>query len=98
MTVKRQSPRTPLSQEVLLRRAGGFPFRVRIYDLSPQGCKVEFVERPQLAERIWIKIDGLEALQCFVCWIHGVTTGLEFERPIHPAVFEDLLGRMNAPE
>lgn len=81
-----------------MRRVGGFPYRVRIYDLSPQGCKVEFVERPELNERVWIKIAGLEAVQGFVCWLKGSTAGVEFDRPIHPAVFEDLLSRLHQSE
>jgi hypothetical protein len=56
---------------------------------------MEFVDRPAFRERVWVKFDGLEAVPAFVCWIEGAEAGLEFERPIHPAVFELLLKRIS---
>ena len=77
-----------------MRRAGKLNFRVRVYDVSPQGCKAEFVERPELDEQLWIKFDGLEALEAQVCWIVGAKVGLKFVRPIHEAVFGALSTRI----
>jgi len=67
---------------------------VKIVDISPQGCKAEFVERPNLDELVWVKFDGLQSLEAVVCWTRGFEVGLEFERPIHPAVFEMLVERL----
>jgi hypothetical protein len=66
---------------------------VTIYDLSPEGCRVEFVDRPTLSERLWVKLEGVEALEGTVCWIEGHCVGLQFRRPLHPAVFGTLLKR-----
>ena len=71
----------PLSAEVALRRAGKLNFRTSVFDLSPHGCRIQFVERPSLEERVWVKFDGLKA-------------GLAFAIPIHAAVFEQLLARL----
>lgn len=90
----RKSVRIGLSAEVALRRSGHGSFRVKIVDISPQGCKAEFVERPKLDELVWIKFDGLQSLEAMVCWTRGFEVGLEFERPIHPAVFEMLVERL----
>ena len=90
----RKSARAPLAGEVTLRRPGHANYRVRAFDASPYGCKLEFVERPVLDELVWVKFDGLEALEASVCWIEGHAIGLEFERPIHPAVFESLRSRL----
>ena len=92
--VPRRSERLDLLAEVTLRRPGKQNFRVPAFDVSPEGCKVEFVDRPEVAEQLWIKFDGLEALQAKVCWMEGARVGLEFDRPIHPAVFELLLARL----
>ena len=54
----------------------------------------EFVERPNLDELVWVKIDGLQPLEAMVCWIRLFEVGLEFERPIHPAVFEMLVKQL----
>ena len=91
----RRTPRTKLNAEVVVRRPGGHNFRVRVYDLSPHGCKVEFVERPNLDERIWIKIDGLDALEGLVCWSEGFVAGVDFARPMHAAVFDLVVKRLS---
>ena len=62
--------------------------------MSPDGCKAEFVERPKLDEHVWVRFDGLEALEAMVCWVRGFEVGLEFENPIHPAVFEMLVSKL----
>jgi hypothetical protein len=69
-------------------------FRVHIYDLSPDGCKAEFVERPELNEQLWIKFDGMEALEAKVRWIVGARAGLRFSRPLYAAVFDLLVAKM----
>jgi hypothetical protein len=90
---KRVRPDRPsLSAEVNVRRSGVHAFRVRVFDLSPEGCKMEFVERPSLGERVWVKFDGLESIEATVRWIDGHYGGVQFERPIYDAVFRRLLG------
>ena len=91
---ERRSERTALIAEVALRRAGKLNFRVRVFDVSRLGCRLEFVERPALEERVWVKFDGLEALEAQVCWVDGFNAGLAFNAPIHPAVFDQLLARL----
>ena len=77
-----------------LRRAGVHSFRVRVFDLSPTGCKVEFVERPIVNEHVWIKLGPIEPLGATVRWVEGMTGGLEFDRAIHCAVFDNLLKQL----
>ncbi|MEO8176472.1 MAG: PilZ domain-containing protein [Sphingomicrobium sp.] len=94
----RKSSRTALAAEVSLRRSGQHNYRANVYDVSEHGCKVEFVERPTLDEVVWVKFEGLEALEAIVCWVDDFAAGLEFQRPVHPAVFEVLLQRLaNTP-
>ena len=77
-----------------MRRAGKLAFRVHIYDLSPDGCKAEFVERPELNEQVWIRFEGMEAIEAKVRWIVGVKAGLRFSRPLYGAVFDLLVAKM----
>jgi len=91
---ERRSVRVPLEAEITLRRPGQQTYRVRVHDASPHGCKVEFVERPRLDERVWVKFDGLEALESLVCWVDGFVAGVEFVRPIYPAVFNLLVQKI----
>jgi hypothetical protein len=90
----RRVDRTALAAEVSLRRLGKLNYRVTVFDVSPEGCKVELVDRPRLEEHVLIKFDGLESLEAEVCWIEGPTAGLRFEKPMHPAVFDLLVARL----
>jgi hypothetical protein len=65
---------------------------VRVYDASPSGCRIEFVERPAVGERVWVKFDSLVAVEGYVRWIEGHVGGVEFERPLYDAVFQKLFG------
>ena len=86
----RNKQRRPVTAEVWVRRAGVHRFRVRIFDASAEGCKIEFVERPASGERLWVRFDGLEALAATVRWVYGHTGGVQFERPLHEAVFRNV--------
>ena len=90
----RKSERVALTAQVKLRRAGKMHYAVNVYDVSPEGCRVEFIERPQLAETVWVKFDGLDAIPSSVCWVRGFDVGVEFDRPIHSAVYDSLVRRL----
>ena len=44
----------PLKAEVQLRRSGQSNYLVNVHDISPEGCRLEFVERPRLDETVWL--------------------------------------------
>ena len=91
----RKSARIGLLADITLRRAGQNSYHVKILDASPHGCKAEFVERPLLDELVWVRFEGMEALEAIVCWNRGFEVGLEFRHPIHSAVFDMLVSRLN---
>lgn len=88
---ERRSKRVALNASVSLRRSGQLSYRVRIFNASLHGCRVEFVERPKVDEQLWVKFDGLRQLEAEVCWVEGFTVGVNFVQPIHPAVFGRLV-------
>ena len=90
----REHIRVPLKAEFLLRRAGRKNYWAVTADLSPSGCSVEFIERPAVGERHWVKFDGMDALEADIRWVDGFSAGLQFLRPIYPAVFELLLAKL----
>ncbi len=92
--VPRQAERASVSAEVKLRRIGQPNYSVRMFDLSPEGCRIEVIERPRVGEHLMIKFEGLEIIRAEVCWIEGFIVGLKFERPLHPAVFDLLVARL----
>jgi hypothetical protein len=88
---ERRSDRVPLNAFVSLRRSGQLNYRVRVFDASLHGCRVEFVERPKVDEQLWVRFEGLQPLEAEVCWVEGSTAGLNFLQPIHPAVFASVV-------
>ena len=88
---QRRSERVALEAAIMLRRPGQIGYRVRIFDLSCHGCRVEFVERPNVDEQLWVRLGALQPLEAEVCWVDGFTAGVNFASPIHPAVFDSLL-------
>jgi len=93
---QRKSARVPLQADVQLRRSGQHHYVVNVFDISLEGCKLEFVERPRLDETVWVKFEGYDAIQSTVCWVEGHTVGVEFERPIYPSIFEMMIERLTS--
>ena len=94
----RQSERVSVTATVALRKPGKPNFRARLFDVSPEGCKVEFIDRPNVGDCVWIKLGSFENLEAEVCWVEGSNMGLNFVKRFHPAVFELLMERLNPPD
>lgn len=80
-----------------MQRHGQVKYAVSVSDMSPSGCKVEFVDRPEIDERVHMRFQGLEAIEGIVRWIADHHAGVYFEKQIHPAVFEQLIERSARP-
>lgn len=89
----RRSERIPLSAEIELRRSFNGKYQVTVRDCSPQGCCINLVDRVALDETLWIKLPGLESIEAYVCWTQDFIAGVEFIKPLHPAVFDMLMAR-----
>jgi hypothetical protein len=92
--VERSDQRISTQATVAFRRIGMSKFTVDVHDISPRGCRLDTVERPAVDEQVLVKFDSLEPIECHVRWIEGHETGVEFDRPIHPAVFDMLAARL----
>ena len=84
----RKAERVPLQADIDFRRAGEHRWRVNVLDMSPQGCRLGLPVRVKVDDIIWVTLPGLEAIQGKVCWVKEWVAGVEFTRPLHPAVFE----------
>jgi len=91
----RVTERVSIDAEVMLRRLGQNNYRVRVFDLSPEGCRVELIERPREGEHMLIRFEGVEALDAEVCWVSDFIAGLRFEKAFHPAVFDLMIARLS---
>ena len=91
----RRSERIAVTATVTLRKPGKHNFQANVVDVSPEGCKVEFIDRPDVGDCVWIKFGSFENLEAEVCWVAGSVMGLNFAKPFHPAVFELLMERLS---
>jgi hypothetical protein len=90
----RRGTRVRVAADVSLRRTGKIAYKVTVFDVSPYGCKVEFVDRPRIDEHVWIRFPGLEPVAGEVCWVVPPYAGMSFLNVIHPAVFDLMLARL----
>jgi hypothetical protein len=90
----RRHVRISVDGEIMASRKYRPVATVKVYDLTPEGCRAEFRDVPAMREQMWIKFDGIEALGAQVCWIEGAKVGLKFYRTLHPAVFDLLIARL----
>jgi hypothetical protein len=82
--------------DVSVRRVGSFNFSLRLRDVSAGGCGIELVEPYDAEDHLIARFKGLDPLGARVCWTSGPVAGIAFDRAIHPAVFDNLLGRLIA--
>jgi hypothetical protein len=59
---------------------------VTVVDLSTHGCGIELDSHVELGARVWLALPGLEPWPSRVAWSQDRRAGLEFDRPMHPAV------------
>ena len=93
--IARAFNRAALTAEISLRRQGRQSYIANLFDLTPKGCRVEFIETPRAGEKMWAKIDAFDSIEATVRWVEGFYGGLEFSNPIYPAVFDLLLARLS---
>lgn len=91
---RRRSGRTSLDTDIVVRRVGGFNFEVGVQDISRGGCRVELIEAYEVGDPVITRLPNLEPLGSRVCWTEGTTAGIQFLRPIHPAVLDSLVQRL----
>ena len=90
----RTSERVSLEAEVVIRRTGTSSQQVKIGDLSKEGYSFEFVLAPRVDDRVWLRMPPLESIAGSVRWVDGLMAGVQFDRSLHPAIFDLLLQRM----
>ncbi len=94
MELPRRTVRVPLNCEVEFRRHADTRYPVDLLDLSPQGCCISPPVRLERGEHVWLRIPGLEMIHAQVAWTEQWKVGLEFDRPFHPAVFDNVVKRL----
>lgn len=91
---RRRWPRVPLETDVAFRRKKESHYAVAMQDLTPHGARIASRERLNTGETVWVKLPSLESLCSRVKWTGEWQTGVEFERPMHDAVYSMIRARL----
>lgn len=86
----RRASRLDVVMEAGLREFGTTKFPVRVVDLSTSGFRCETSFTLRTGASVWLTIPSLAAIEAVVAWKRGFTYGCQFDRPLHPAVFDHI--------
>lgn len=91
---KRRAPRVRLEADVAFRRPREAHYAITMQDLSQHGCRVACPERLDAGELVWVQLPTLESLPAWVRWTQKAESGVEFDRPMHVAVYDMMAERL----
>ena len=87
----RRSRRLALAMPARCRMLSGFVEDVVIRDISPEGCRIMgYALNIRPDTKVVVRPAGMEGLCGTVRWAGRYEAGIEFERPLHPAVAEHM--------
>jgi PilZ domain len=87
----RRTPRQQLVLPARCRSRSGFLDRVVISDISEGGCRIDSLGLVmQTGDLVVVRPDGIEGLGGVVRWVKGHSAGIQFDRPLYPAVVDHL--------
>lgn len=90
----RRAERIILRADIDVRRPGDHRYKVNILDFSPAGCRIEIPIYVDEGDSIFITLPGLETIEGKVRWKKDWIVGVEFLRPLYPAVFDLMREKM----
>lgn len=77
------------------RMKSGMVAEISVRDLSIAGCMVEKQAIAfEVDGRVLVRLPGLEYMPSKVLWVENGLVGIEFERDLHDAVFENLIRQL----
>jgi hypothetical protein len=91
----RRALRKAVKVRARLRDRGQTRFEIDVVDLSQSGFRAQtsFTLWPNTV--VWVTLPGLAPLEAVVAWRERSTYGCAFAKPLHPAVFEHIVGLGN---
>lgn len=92
---RRSASRSMIASTVGFRRCKESRYDTPLADLSVRGCRIAPVQAVSPGERVWVTLPGLASLEARIRWSNRWIAGAEFEHPIHPAVFANLVQRLS---
>lgn len=91
---RRLDPRANIQAEIFVRQAAAQLFRATLSDISVSGFRLNSFTSLNAEKMVFVKIPGLETLGAHIRWANYQDYGCEFTNPLHPAVFDHLVSRL----
>lgn len=91
---RRRRHRQRVAADVGFRRTREPRHPVPLRDLSPEGCRIGSRLGLDRGELVWVRLPSLESLPARVRWAGELESGVEFDRPMHVAVYDMIAGRL----
>jgi hypothetical protein len=66
---------------------------ILLKNLTTGGARIEGVEGLRAGDKVTLYLPSLKPKEATVMWASEDGIGLEFERPLHPDIFEELVNR-----
>lgn len=85
-TEQRRIRRSGVETDCIVRERSRSAVPAAINNFSASGIGIKSHCSPLPGNHIWVKLDGLDSITGRVVWSNGSSAGIEFERPLHPAV------------
>jgi PilZ domain len=88
--MRRREHRQPIAVAAVYR-AGIERRNISLWDISCNGCRI-FVSGLTMrqGQRVVLKPEGMEAMDGTIRWAGDEFAGVQFDRPLHPAVVDHL--------
>ena len=90
MNAHRRAPRVGIELPVRCKH-GTERSTIILKDLNQYGARIEGLENLRIDDTLRLMLPGLRPKMAFVVWSRDRVSGLEFEHPLHDAVFESLV-------
>lgn len=91
---RRHCSRRRVEANAEFRRKRQIRYSIPIFDLSAQGCRIGSPERLLRGETVWLQLPSLQSQPATVRWAGLGVSGVEFDQPMHAAVYEMIAGRL----
>lgn len=89
----RNAERVPMEMGAGLRQRGASGVSIQIMDLSTHGFRAATHLDLAAGADVWLRLPGLEPCHAKVMWSRGHLIGCAFERPLHSAVLQMVIGK-----
>lgn len=91
----RRALRKAVKVRAHLRDRGQTRFEIDVVDLSQSGFRAETSFTLWPGTVVWLTLPGLAPLEAVVAWRDKAAYGCAFAKPLHPAVFDHIIGLGN---